>query len=324
MKKWTRLVAIGFAALSAMSYVNTASAQATRTWVSGVGDDANPCSRTAPCKTFAGAISKTAAAGEINCIDPGSFGSVTITKSMTISCEDVEAGILNSGTNGVTVNAGANDIVVLRGLDFDSSPSTPGLNGIRFLAGAALYVEDSVIRDNKTDAAGSGFGIHFAPSTGMSRLHVSNSWITSNGSGTNGAGIQIAPTGSGSAQALIENTYVVNNIVGIRGDSNSTSGRVDISISDSSVSGASFHGIVALGADRPVRIVMKNVVSSSNEGDGIRAVQANALIRMGGSIVSGNGAGVATGLGGAVESYGTNQIDGNTVAGVTPTLIGAN
>jgi hypothetical protein len=82
-------------------------AQATRTWVSGVGDGANPCSRTAPCKTFAGAISKTAASGEINCLDPGGFGAVTITKAITISCESVEAGVLVAGTNGIIVSAGA-------------------------------------------------------------------------------------------------------------------------------------------------------------------------------------------------------------------------
>jgi hypothetical protein len=77
-----------------------AHAQATRTWVSGVGDDANPCSRTAPCKTFAGAISKTAAGGEINCIDPDGFGALTITKAITISCEAGTAGVLVAGTNG--------------------------------------------------------------------------------------------------------------------------------------------------------------------------------------------------------------------------------
>src|SRR6201991_3337060 len=81
-----------------------AHAQATRTWVSGVGDDANPCSRTAPCKTFAGAISKTAAGGEINCLDPGGFGTVTITKSMTIDCSATLGSILASGTNGVNIN----------------------------------------------------------------------------------------------------------------------------------------------------------------------------------------------------------------------------
>ncbi len=82
-----------------------AHAQATRTWVSGVGDDANPCSRTAPCKTFAGAISKTAASGEINCIDPGGFGALTITKAITVSCANAEAGVVVSGTNGIVVAA---------------------------------------------------------------------------------------------------------------------------------------------------------------------------------------------------------------------------
>src|SRR5882757_8205529 len=122
-----------------------AHAQASRTWVSGVGDDVNPCSRTAPCKTFAGAISKTAAGGEINCIDPGGFGGVTITKAMTIDCANTEAGVLVAGTNGVTVNAGVNDVVILRGLDIIGTAVTPGLNGIRFLAGAALHVEKCTI-----------------------------------------------------------------------------------------------------------------------------------------------------------------------------------
>ncbi len=84
----------------------SANAQATRTWVSGVGDDANPCSRTAPCKTFAGAISKTAPAGEINVLDPGGFGAVTITKSITIRSDHIEAGVLVSGTNGIIISAG--------------------------------------------------------------------------------------------------------------------------------------------------------------------------------------------------------------------------
>src|ERR1700760_1054222 len=90
-----------------MFCVAPAHAQAPRTWVSGVGDDVNPCSRTAPCKTFAGAISKTAAGGEINCLDPAGYGAVTITKAMTIDCTGTFGSILASGTNGVIVNAGA-------------------------------------------------------------------------------------------------------------------------------------------------------------------------------------------------------------------------
>src|SRR5450755_4188403 len=96
-----------------------AQAQASRTWVSGVGDDANPCSRTAPCKTFAGAISKTAAAGEINCIDTGGFGALTVTKSMTISCEAGTAGVLVAGTNGIVFAGGPTDYLYIKGIDFE-------------------------------------------------------------------------------------------------------------------------------------------------------------------------------------------------------------
>src|SRR5438105_182520 len=97
-----------------------AQAQASRTWVSGLGNDANPCSRTAPCKTFAGAISKTAAGGEIDALDPGGFGAVTITKSITIDGGGGQvASVLVAGTNAIVVAAGATDKVILRNLRFD-------------------------------------------------------------------------------------------------------------------------------------------------------------------------------------------------------------
>src|ERR1700761_2085119 len=96
-------LAIFFGFLTPILASAPAHAQASRTWVSGVGDDANPCSRTAPCKTFAGAISKTAVNGEINCLDPGGFGTVTITKSISLDCHEVTSSILNAGTNGVNI-----------------------------------------------------------------------------------------------------------------------------------------------------------------------------------------------------------------------------
>src|SRR6202163_404687 len=103
MKKIALPITILGGILVAMLQTAPAQAQATRTWVSGVGDDVNPCSRTAPCKTFAGAISKTAAQGEINCLDPGGFGTVTITKSITLDCDSGAGGILASGTFGITI-----------------------------------------------------------------------------------------------------------------------------------------------------------------------------------------------------------------------------
>src|SRR5258708_17375691 len=91
--------------------------QASRTWVSGVGDDANPCSRTAPCKTWAGAISKTAAGGEIDALDPGGFGAVTITKAITLAADGALASVLVPGTNGIVINAPSNALVTVPAID---------------------------------------------------------------------------------------------------------------------------------------------------------------------------------------------------------------
>jgi len=139
--------AVAFIAFTLLT-TSLAFAQASRTWVSGVGDDANPCSRTAPCKTFAGAISKTARGGEISVLDPGGFGTVTITKSITLSGVGTDASILAAGVPGITINItdpADPAVVTLHNLQINgiaSSVSTPGTIGIRFVKGKALVVED--------------------------------------------------------------------------------------------------------------------------------------------------------------------------------------
>jgi hypothetical protein len=174
-----------------------AHAQATRTWVSGVGDDANPCSRTAPCKTFAGAISKTTAAGEINVLDPGGFGAVTITKSITIRSDHVEAGVLASGTNGIVVAAGPTDKVVLEGLDFDGVNA--GLNGVSVTSGLQIYVIRCAIRRFTEN------GINMASNTTGARLFVRDSFIN-----LNAGGINVQGNGVGNV-ASITNTEIDGN-----------------------------------------------------------------------------------------------------------------
>src|SRR5882762_1399364 len=125
------------------AFASLAQAQATRTWVSGVGDDLNPCSRTAPCKTFAGAISKTADCGEIDALDPGGFGSVTITKSITIDGTGTLAGILASLTTGVIINAPSDKVITLRGLSINGACN--GIRGINVLQAKTVNIEDCVI-----------------------------------------------------------------------------------------------------------------------------------------------------------------------------------
>ena len=149
---------------------NAAQAQATRTWVSGVGDDANPCARTAPCKTFAGAISKTAPGGEIDALDPGGFGALTITKAITIDGGGGQvASVLVSGTNGIAVAAGPTDVVTLRNLRINGVGS--GLDGIKFLSGAALHIENCNI------FGFTGNGINVVTAAANTDLFVNNTFL---------------------------------------------------------------------------------------------------------------------------------------------------
>ncbi len=186
------LLLLGF--LFVVLHAVPAHAQATRTWVSGVGDDANPCSRTAPCKTFAGAISKTAAGGEINCIDSGGFGAVTITKSISIIGSGVLAGVLVSGTHGIIVNAGVNDRVVLEGLDIEGLRS--GLNGVHIIRGGTVTILNSRIRNFTQN--------------GVNVLSAANARVVIDGSTIigNAGGINLQGASGATNSAFVRNTVL--------------------------------------------------------------------------------------------------------------------
>ena len=185
-----------------------ANAQATRTWVSGVGDDANPCSRTAPCKTFAGAISKTATDGEIDCIDPGGFGAVTITKSITIDGNGTFASILAAGTNGVIINitsgTDARKAVRLRNLSINGAAT--GLNGIRLLAAKALYMESCQVY-GFFGTGGNGLSIELG--AGTANVSVKDSIFENNGNDG------IKQTTTGTLNAYYDNVVLAGNVRGL-------------------------------------------------------------------------------------------------------------
>jgi hypothetical protein len=292
-------------------------AQATRTWVSGVGDDVNPCSRTAPCKTFAGAISKTAAGGEINCLDPAGYGAVTINKSLTIDCHFTEGGVL-AGGNGIVVNAAPSDVIVLRGLDiFGVNPPT---HGVRILVASAVIIEDCTIR--QFNAAGS-FGISFQPS-GLTNLYVHNTTISRNGSGATGGGIQLQPTGTGSARVILEGVHVfANSNNGILGDTSGTSGFLGFVLDNSEIANNSGSGIIT-NASGGLGALITNSTVFANLQSGISSSGANSTIRVANTTIIGNasagGAGVNV-LGGAIRSYGDNRLDDNGTDGAFTNII---
>jgi hypothetical protein len=290
-------------------------AQASRTWVSGVGDDANPCSRTAPCKTFAGAISKTAPGGEIDALDPGGFGAVTITKGITFDGGGGQvASILVAGTNGIVVAAGIGDTVVIRNLSINGIGGQ-GFSGIRFTSGKALRIENCNIN---------GFsqrGIDISPNNvGGTPPQVSVINTTSNDN-----------TDSGIRSSVTQRVLV--SIVNSRFDNNGSYGVfagdfARFSVNGSDASGNGIAGFISLANTGDVVMNISNSTASNNSvatnpsGAGIQAGGGTApsVVRLSGVVITSNFPnGMVTGSNGTIVSFGNNSNSGTgTPTSTTP------
>lgn len=276
-------------------------AQATRTWVSGVGDDVASCARTAPCKTFAGAISKTATGGEINVLDSGGFGAVTITKSISIVADGLIAGVAAPATNGIVVNAPTTADVVLRGLDIDGFGS--GLNGIRYLQGRSLFIENVTLNGFVNGRAAIDASMASAGELYVVNSDVRNSVV----------GMRVIST-SGLVKASVDGSRFENNQVGIWADNNSR-----VTVRDSVVSGNTFAGFQALPDVALAELSIEKSNSIGN-GTGVRAGNGTvqSVVRMAATMVYGNGTGLSIAANSQILSFGNNMIFGNNVAGPAP------
>jgi hypothetical protein len=287
-------------------------AQATRTWVSGVGDDVNPCSRTAPCKTFAGAISKTAANGEINVLDPGGFGAVTITKSITIDGGGgPHASILAGGTQGVAITGAAGTVVTLRNLSINGSggTGTPGTNGVRVNTAGAVRIE------NVSIFGFSGRGVDIQSSTPV-EVAIINSTIHDNG----GIGVALSAA-VGSRLDVIDSRVISNGSHGVW----ATGGGV-ASIFRSTLSENTLAGVVLNGTN--TRVTVADSLLSRNKwgvqaGTGVGSA-SGAIIGLTGNTITGNFTAGVSVEGAAVETHGTNAIRRNAtdISGGVLTSVG--
>jgi len=265
---------------------SVARAQATRTWVSGVGDDANPCSRTAPCKTFAGAISKTAPAGEIDTLDPGGFGALTITKAITIDGTAGLAGVLVSGTNGIVISAGSTDVVTLRNLDLNGLNAS--LSGISILSAGDVRIENCKIY---------GFSRGVSDGRSAGKLAISNTAVHDNQQ----TGVLVYNGGSTAVSANL-------NHVEMHGNGNAgfaITGGAQAIVTNSSAT-SNVHGFYA---DSQAVLNVDHSTSFGNSATGIN-VSSEAIIRLYDSTITANGMGLAI-TNALVLSYGLNRISGN-------------
>lgn len=297
MTKFFRILLI---ACFTLALATMAQAQATRTWVSGVGDDANPCSRTAPCKTFAGAISKTAVDGEIDALDPGGFGAVTITKSVTIDgCCMV--GILASGTTGVIINitSGTDVRKTVRLRNISINGAATGTFGIRYLAASKVYVENCQIYGFQSSGASRGIQANLAAA---GYLSVKDTNIENCASGIE------ASTTSGVLVTVVDHCHLegmTDALIYGSGTGNS--------LRDSLVTNNSGVGVKTSGT---AGTIIERTMLDSN-GTGLQPGSGTTTDISNTSII-GNTLGIAT-TGGTVQSHGNNQINLNVTPGAVPT-----
>jgi len=282
----TTVLVVGFSAVTF--------GQATRTWVSGVGDDANPCSRTAPCKTFAGAISKTATHGEISVLDPGGFGAVNITKGMTINGTGTLAGILAALVTGVIVNPPATDTVILRDISINGAGN--GLNGIRYINGKTLMVDHCWIYGFRGNP---GRGIDVAVS-GTSTLKLINSVIENQLED----GVRLNST-AGQVNAMISNTDIMN----CGGDAIEALSNVRAAVSNSRIF-LDGNGIRTTSVNSLFNL---DDLFISQVGIALQASSASA-IRISDSMITQNSTGISLNSG-TIESFQGNSLIGNTTPG---------
>jgi len=304
-----KLLLFALVAASLAFGIQPASAQAPRTWVSGVGDDANPCSRTAPCKTFAGAISKTAAGGEIDALDPGGFGALTITKAITIDGGGGQvASVLVSGTSGIVVSAGAGT-VTLRNLRINGVAGTPtgGLNGIQFQSGAALHIENCTV----IGFTQNGININLSSASPV-RVFVTDT-VVSNSVG----GIAIRNAGAGNVFFSMQKTTLAqNSSFGLKIDGSGGAGAILSAVSDSMIAGNGT-GVSVVGGpsiNTDIQVTRSSVDNNVTNGMMADGTAGPATILSSETLISGNGTGLSSVAGGKFFTYKNNIVNGNVTS----------
>ena len=297
-----RTIAAALAGLAVAMLMGAAPASAeTRTWVSAVGDDANPCSRAAPCKSFAGALARTDHCGEIDALDPGDFEGLTITEGVTIDGGGGQVASVEAvGGNGITINVTdpACTRVIIRNLRIQGlAPApvgglgSPGINGILVLAGNVLLEHDD-IENFSNDCVSVQTGTAF-------QLTIVNSDFV----GCGGAGLHAAPPAAGGApvQVSITGSTFEQNGAGVVANAN-----VWIAIHNSAIS-QNTDGVVSTGNNAVITI--DNTSISNNSSIEVWATANGKIGLAANSVTLTPNFGLKRDTGGTITSFGNNWVE---------------
>jgi hypothetical protein len=306
-----KLHLFGFTLLSitVMAAVAPASAQAIRTYVSITGNDSNPCSLTQPCRHFQAAVDLTSDGGEVDALDPGGYGSFTIIHAITIDGEGWSYVAPPTHSAAITINAGTNDKIVIRGVSFNGI-GVANADGIDF-DGGSLTIRDCVIRNF------TGSGINFGPTSSSStQFNVSNTLVSDNGFG----GINIEPANGGSMGGVLSHVDIESN-VGAGLTVESSNPVTNITVTDSVASNNTGVGIMAADSGGIVNVMVRDSTIANNGSDGLDAASTGTTIRVTRSTITGNATGWTNTGGATVLSYGDNNIDGNGSVNTAPPCV---
>jgi hypothetical protein len=294
-------------------WLSAASASANdHSWLSTAGSGTS-CTRTVPCGLLSVAQDATIAGGVISVLDSGDYGTITVTKSLTIRAEGVDGGatVIPFIQPWITVQAGPTDVVTLEGLHFNGA-------GISLNSGGHLHIVRCVF--GSINVSGQA-GIRFAPN-GASKLSVTDTVIINMGSGT-GGGIVINPASGGSARVNLERVTVNGNAFGIAADGTGSTGGINMTIADSMIGGNANDGIIATtpSGGAPIGIMVKNT-KSVNNAFGIRSLGPNVTVRASNLTITGNGTGLSFGGGGSLLTFGNNEVRANGTDGAFSGTVG--
>jgi hypothetical protein len=307
-----------------------AQALPNQTWVSGVGDDTNPCSRTLPCKTFAGAIGKTASGGEISVLDPGSFGPVTITQSITLNGDGTLASVSGVGSSGTIVINGANIVVNLRSLSIDGGGSAP--RGVNIVNAGTVNIEHCVITEiggiigdgigitqaaevnveNCSIIGNNGFGVNIAP-TVLCGVTIKNTTIRKCASGA----VYAHPNSATGAAVNISKSSLNDSRFGFRADDN-----VKAVLDDCVLAGNANNGVTVTPASVATKVTVSRCTINDTGGNGIISSGAAATVFLSNSVIFNNVTGILAPSGGTLNTLGNNNIQGNSTNGSASANIG--
>jgi hypothetical protein len=304
------MLSVVLCAMLASWHCTTPAQAQSRVFVAALGSDANPCTFSAPCRSFQKAHDTVTAGGEIDVLDPAGYGALTITKPISIQGHGY-AGLAVPSGDGITINAGSADKISLRGLLLDGIGT--GASGIAFSNGASLDIQDCVIRNFAVD------GINFQPGASSALLisgaHIAANLIT---------GINVVPPPSGTLTGAIERVVSKGNGSngagsGFRLFATSGTATTVFTIAESVMSNNANNGIGVFGGGGPSTVTVWHSAISNNNANGLLASGNTAVIRVTRSMITGNDTGLSTQNSGSIVSFGDNSLAGNTTSDGAPT-----